>query len=87
MYWPSGTRKYEDIEVTLLKEESVFGDVLIKRDFKLVYEGMEKIVSQVQMLNWPDHSQPDDYNTIEKLIEFINVYRANFQTPILIHCR
>jgi protein tyrosine phosphatase len=70
----------------VLKEEYILTDVLVKRDFRIAYEGVEKIVSQIQMLNWPDHCQPDDYTTIEKLIEFINVYRANFQTPILIHC-
>jgi protein tyrosine phosphatase len=42
------------------------------------------------MVNWPDHSTPDEetgYNTLEFILSSINEYKLNFPlSPILTHC-
>jgi protein tyrosine phosphatase len=73
------------------KEENIINNCLIKRDFIVRIVGMEKRVSQLQMLNWPDHSIPEDengYNTLEIILKLIQDYRTNYGFyPILTHCR
>lgn len=72
------------------KEEFVICNSLIKRDFIIKYNDMEHRTTQLQMVNWPDHSSPDEetgYQTIEYIINFTAEIRANYNySPILTHC-
>jgi protein tyrosine phosphatase len=63
----------------------------VKRDFIIRYNNIEKRVTQLHMLNWPDHSQPEDdasgFSSIEHLLSCVSETKANFaQSPVLIHC-
>lgn len=73
------------------REEFVIPNSLIRRDIIVRYEGVERRVTQLQMMNWPDHSIPEDdagYVTIESIVNCINDYRLTYTfSPILVHCR
>lgn len=93
-YWPTKVgciRQFEDVEVYLEKEEYIINNALIKREIVIKYEGIEKRVTQLQMVSWPDHNVPDEdngYVTIETIYSYINEYRFNCNfSPVLIHCR
>ncbi len=84
-------KEFDDIEVYLEKEELSMKDALIRRDFIIKYKGNEKRVTQIQMINWPDHLSPNDengYTAIEYIISMINESKLNLnKSPILTHCR
>ena len=70
----------------------MFSKALIKREFVIRYSGVEKKVTQMQMINWQDHSAPDSENG-NKVIEYLinEVNQVKFVTlnssPVLVHCR
>jgi protein tyrosine phosphatase len=56
------------------------------------YSGVEKRVTQMQMINWQDHNVPDmesGSKTIEYLINAVNDARNNTagSGPVVVHCR
>lgn len=56
------------------------------------YAGIEKKVTQMQMMNWEDHTAPNmenSYKVIEYLINAVNeVKNITLNTsPVLVHCR
>ncbi len=79
--------KINDIELFLETEEIIIHDALIKREIRINYEGVVKEVTHLQVLNWPDHSIPQNSLSIETVIAYINNNRDNYSSPILIHCR
>jgi protein tyrosine phosphatase len=91
MYWPQNTVIVDDIEIRTESEEVIVEGVLIRREFRLVYQGVEKTVTQLHILNWDDHRHPEGdlgEKTIEMLIGLIDNYReGNIGCPVLVHCR
>jgi protein tyrosine phosphatase len=56
------------------------------------YSGVEKRITQIQMINWEDHTVPDmeyGYKSIEYLINSVNEMKNNPQGggPVVVHCR
>ena len=70
----------------------MFSKSLIKREFVVRYSGVEKRVTQMQMINWQDHTVPDSENgnrVIEFLINEVNQVKITTlnTSPVLVHCR
>jgi protein-tyrosine phosphatase len=63
---------------------------LIRREFIVRYNNIEKRVIQLQMLSWPDHYVPEaetGYNTLEYLLSAVSECKANYaNSPVLVHC-
>ena len=67
---------------------------IIKREFKIINKKNEndiRKVNQFQIVNWPDHSEPDKetgYSTIEQVLMLMqeNICYTP-KSPILLHCR
>jgi protein tyrosine phosphatase len=76
--------------MTLEREDWLLKDCIMLRNFNLQFNGCSKQFSQLQVLNWPDHSVPEDdsgYLTIEYVLSSINEQSiVTPQSPILIHC-
>ncbi len=72
------------------KEDLLMKNSIVRREFLIRYGGVEKRVTSLQMLNWPDHSSPEEsngYETIEFILTGINeVKLINPNSPILVHC-
>ena len=94
-YLPHQTQSeitFEDNElrVALIKEEWVIMGCLVKRELSIAHNGTVKTISHIQMLNWPDHSEPDPssgWDTLSYLIQSIAETRKTFPNiPILLHC-
>jgi receptor-type tyrosine-protein phosphatase gamma len=82
-----------EMKVQLIKEEWVIMGCLVKRELNIIHNGNAKTVQHIQMLNWPDHSEPDDYDassgwdTLTYLIQSIAETRTMYANiPILLHC-
>jgi protein tyrosine phosphatase len=67
---------------------------LIRREFIIKNKRNQndyRKISQIQILNWPDHSEPEKetgYNTIEKILMIMQENICyNPKSPILLHCR
>jgi protein tyrosine phosphatase len=81
----------ENLEIFFEKEETIINKCLVQRDFIIRYGGKEKRVTQMQMINWQDHSAPDIENggkTIEYLMNAVNDVKSNSMScsPVLVHC-
>lgn len=81
----------DNLEVFFEKEEIIFNKCLVKREFAIRYSGTEKRVTQMQMLNWEDHSVPDKESggkTLEYLMNAVNEVKNNTisRSPVLVHC-
>ena len=85
-YWPDENAVYDDIEVSLEKQQIILDDALIRREFRIHYNGEVKTVTHIQVVDWPDHSIPDNMDSIETVIAYINNYRDNYSSPIAVHC-
>ncbi len=63
---------------------------LIKRELVVRYMNVEKRVTALQMICWPEHDSPDFLTgslSIESLISFVNEYKVTFpQSPVMVHC-
>jgi protein tyrosine phosphatase len=76
--------------VILENEEVIIENALVKRNFKIIYMGVEKTLSHYQILSWNDHSYPEaeqGYAILDFLITQINNNVQNYNTPVLVHCR
>ena len=94
-YLPHQTQSeitFEDneLKVSLIKEEWVIMDCLVKRELNIIHNGNVKTITHIQMLNWPDHSEPDassGWDSLSYLIQSIAETRKTFSNiPILLHC-
>jgi protein tyrosine phosphatase len=66
---------------------------LIRRDISVKIGTIHKIVTQIQVLNWPDHCSPeqdlnseDNTNTLTQVLSVIHEFRCNDSSPVAIHC-
>ena len=79
-----------DIKVTILSQENLFDNCIIKREIIINLNGIKKKLIHIQMLNWPDYSMPNKQNgylTIHFLIDLISKNRKNYvNSPVVIHC-
>jgi len=85
-YWPvkGTTAKYDDIEVTLEKDEEPNSDLIV-RYFKLKKKDEVRDCIHVQYIGWPDHEVPRDEKVFIKLTEDVDKYNKNNKTMI-VHC-
>lgn len=83
-------RQIQDVKLMVEKEEWILKDCIYRREVLVEFGGVEKKLTHIQIMNWPDHSQPDEdygYLTIEKLLTIICEYRHTFpNSPVLTHC-
>ncbi|CAB4021699.1 receptor-type tyrosine- phosphatase S [Paramuricea clavata] len=84
-YWPDkGSKKYGDIEVTLMKTEEFAYHVT--HTLQLKKDGEEREVRHYYFHSWPDHGVPK-YPT--QLLAFRRHYRTHHMEqsgPIVVHC-
>ncbi|CAF92552.1 unnamed protein product, partial [Tetraodon nigroviridis] len=90
-YWPSPDRDTEIFEEFIVKLtlEDHYPDYIIrhlsltnKRD-----KGVEREVTHIQFVSWPDHGVPDEAHLLLKLRRRVNSFKNFFSGPIVIHCR
>jgi len=73
-----------DISLILEKESIVFENLVI-RTIKIYKEQKEiREVTQIQLLNWPDHVKPLDSYLIYHLIDFVD--KGKTFGPVIVHC-
>jgi protein tyrosine phosphatase len=83
---------FGDIEVMTEGEEYVFtnSQSLMKRTFTVKYKGEEKNVTQIQILDWPDHNVPNSetgFKSLDYIINTISEFKSCItSSPVLIHC-
>jgi protein tyrosine phosphatase len=94
-YWPTTineTKQFQnEIEITLEKEEWIIKNSIIKREFILKIKSEERRFLQFQVINWPDHSPPEEENgftTINYVCSLLNEQQQSKtqKSPILLHC-
>ena len=51
--------------------------------------GVERLVSQMQYLSWPDHGTPSDTTEFVEFVENVRDFREKSATvaPTIVHCR
>jgi protein tyrosine phosphatase len=79
------------MEIYYDKEETIINKCIFKREFTIRSFNIERRVTQLHVINWPDHSSPEDDNahsTIDCLINTVNEFKNGYgQSPVLVHCR
>ena len=50
-------------------------------------EHMEREVTQIQFISWPDHGVPEEPQLLLKLRKRVNTFKNLFSGPIVVHCR
>ena len=93
-YLPTELQKeknYENgLKVVMTKEEWLIRDCLIKREITITLNEVQKNITHIQMVNWPDYSMPNEltgYDTINYLIKIIAECRETYpEIPVLLHC-
>ena len=67
---------------------------IIKREIMIKNKRNEndfRIINQIQIINWPDHSEPDKENGYATLEQILMLMQENIcytpKSPILLHCR
>ncbi len=93
-YWPTiikTTKVFDDVEVYMDKEVRMIEKCLIRREFIIRICGVEKRVTQLHMINWPDHSIPEGetgFATLNLVLNSISEFKTIYPNlPILTHCR
>lgn len=86
--------EYNDFEITLIKENWIIENCLIKREIMIKNTKKPndfRLVNHIQTLNWSDYLQPNQengYNTLEQILILIQESICyNPYSPILVHCR
>jgi protein tyrosine phosphatase len=99
-YWPSGVNEILDLSnilIQLISEDFIIADQVIERKLKITIgvkdnsDIIEHYCSQIHIINWPDHSIPDDsisYKLFDTLVSLIdkNFAESSNKTPIVVHC-
>lgn len=100
-YWPSKVDEVielsNNILVQLISEDLIISDQVVERKLKITIGAkdntgiIEHYFSQIHILNWPDHSVPDEsisYKLFETLVSIIdkNFAESSNKTPIVVHC-
>jgi protein tyrosine phosphatase len=84
-YYPEESVKHGEIEITLLKKETV-PDVIIRR-YELKNGDETRQLTHFHFQSWPDLAAPEDPNQI---LNLINAYRSDElyvpDKPLVIHC-
>ncbi|KAH3828021.1 hypothetical protein DPMN_129970 [Dreissena polymorpha] len=90
-YWPEtieGTIEFGDISVTMISED-VLGENCLIRKLNAQREGFNPVlVTQFHYVGWPDHGIPSDFDIIlEMMAEMRKIKRKDAdKAPMLIHC-
>jgi len=89
-YWPEleSTLLYGSISITCTREECT--ESFTYRDFTLVEveTGLERLVTQMQYLSWPDHGTPSDTTEFVRFVSRVREVREEAATmaPTIVHC-
>ena len=87
-YWPAGlhqARKFGNVTVTLTAETRHGG--FVERQLRVSSQGRARVVTHLQLLDWPDHGVPADPGAfLELLAAGGAASRAGGPGPALVHC-
>lgn len=86
--------EYKDLQISLINETWTKENCLIKREIMIRNKRNEndiRRISQIQVINWPDYSEPEKetgYLTLEQVLMFMQENICCYpKSPILLHCR
>ncbi|KAJ3598796.1 hypothetical protein NHX12_032760 [Muraenolepis orangiensis] len=88
-YWPSAvpeTEVFEEFVVKLCKEEQCPDYIIRCLTVSNKGENLEREVTQIQFISWPDHGVPEEPQLLLKLRKRVNTFKNLFSGPIVVHC-
>ncbi|KAK0148404.1 Receptor-type tyrosine-protein phosphatase C [Merluccius polli] len=88
-YWPAAVEEMEDFEefvVKLSKEEQCPDYIVRHLTLFKKKEHLEREVTQIQFISWPDHGVPEEPQLLLKLRKRVNTFKNLFSGPIVVHC-
>ncbi|CAL1265471.1 unnamed protein product [Larinioides sclopetarius] len=83
-YWPDDVASYEDIKLSLEKEES-FADFVV-RTFSISKDEEHREIKHFHFVSWPDHDVPLNTTPFINFLKRVRGYKSHCIAPIVIHC-
>ncbi|KAJ8289290.1 hypothetical protein COCON_G00019490 [Conger conger] len=86
-YWPDPPelRTYGNLQVCCHSEECNLAYVFRELTLTNVESGVERTVTHLQYVAWPDHGVPEDPTDFLDFVSFVRNKRSD-STPLMVHC-